>query len=200
MIHPSLAEAAPSLAAKSMSAFLTWPMTAPGGPFAPFFKQQGPEGCARIEAMARDMDTVSGLDVRAQCRRARVVYDLLHVIAKYGRRVISRVRVDAANQLRPARRAVKQSHLLLLRNPASLNERDKVRLDEALQANQPIMTIHVIMESLRPLWTAPDAWEWQQRNAHAAESGFLVSMHFASMLQPYWKGIKGALADAYRPA
>lgn len=47
------------------------------------------------------------------------VYDLFHVIAKYGREVIDRVRVDAANQLRhdrPARRVVKQSRWLLLRN------------------------------------------------------------------------------------
>lgn len=51
------------------------------------------------------------------------MYDLFHVVAKYGREVISRVRVDAANQLRhdkPARRVVKQSHWLLLRNRAGL--------------------------------------------------------------------------------
>ena len=41
------------------------------------------------------------------------------VVAKYGREVIDRVRVDQANQLRhdkPARRLVKQSRWLLLRN------------------------------------------------------------------------------------
>ena len=162
----------------------------------PFFEQLGPEGCARIEAVAMDMNTAFDLEVRARCPRARVVYDLFHVIAKYGREVISRVRVDAANQLRhdrPARRVVKQAHWLLLRNPASLNEREQVRLDEVLQANQPIMTVHVMKESLRSLWTAPDAWEWRRRwqqwHAHAAESGIPALMHFAAVLKPYWRGI-----------
>lgn len=47
------------------------------------------------------------------------------MISKYGREVIGRVRVDAANQLRhdkPARKVVKRSHWLLLRNPANLAE------------------------------------------------------------------------------
>jgi transposase len=162
----------------------------------PFFEQLGPEGCARIEAVAMDMNTAFDLEVRAQCPRARVVYDLFHVIAKYGREVISRVRVDAANQLRhdqPARRVVKQSHWLLLRNPAALNDCEQVRLDEVLRANQPIMTAHVMKEGLRALWTAPDAWEWRRRwkqwHAHAAESQIPSLMHFASVLKPYWRGI-----------
>ena len=162
----------------------------------PFFEQLGPEGCARIEAVAMDMNTAFDLEVQSQCPRARVVYDLFHVIAKYGREVISRVRVDTANQLRhdrPARRIVKQSHWLLLRNPASLNEREQVRLEDVLQANQPIMAVHVMKESLRSLWTAPSAWEWRRRwqqwHAHAADSGIPALMHFASVLKPYWRGI-----------
>src|SRR5690606_4258390 len=42
-----------------------------------------------------------------------VVYDLFHVVAKYGREVIDRVRVDLANQLRHDRPA-----LWFHRNPA----------------------------------------------------------------------------------
>src|SRR5690606_24109797 len=132
----------------------------------PFFEQLGPEGRAQIEAVAMDMNTAFDLEARAQCQSARIVYDLFHVIAKYGREVISRVRVDAANQLRhdrPARRVVKQAHWLLLRNPASLDEREQVRLDEVLQANKPSMTVHMMKEGVRSLWTAPDAWEWRRR-------------------------------------
>lgn len=162
----------------------------------PFFEQLGMEGCARIEAVAMDMNTAFDLEVRAQCPKARVVYDLFHVIAKYGREVISRVRVDAANQLRhdkPARRVVKQSHWLLLRNSQSLNESEQVRLDEVLAANAPIMTVHVMKEGLKSLWTAPGAWEWRRRwkqwQAHARESGIPSLMHFASVLKRYWRGI-----------
>ena len=47
-----------------------------------------------------------------------MVYDLFHVVAKYGREVIDRVRVDQANQLRdnPKSRQVIKRWLLLLRN------------------------------------------------------------------------------------
>lgn len=104
----------------------------------PFFELLGPERCARIEAVAMDMNTAYDLEVRQHCRNARVVYDLFHVVAKYGREVIGRVRVEAANQLRhdkPARKVVKRSHWLLLRNPANLKDAEQVRLDEVLAAN-----------------------------------------------------------------
>lgn len=88
----------------------------------PCFQWLGPH-CEHIEAMAMDMNTAMDLEVRAWCPKARVVYDLFHVIAKFGREVIDRERVDQANQLRhdkPARRAVKRSRWLLLRNPENL--------------------------------------------------------------------------------
>ncbi len=69
----------------------------------PFFEWLGPERCARIEAVAMDMNTAFDLEVRQHCLQARVVYDLSHVIAKYGREVIDRVRVDEANRLREDR-------------------------------------------------------------------------------------------------
>ncbi|MNF93019.1 Transposase [compost metagenome] len=48
----------------------------------PFFEELGPEGCARIEAVAMDMNTAFDLEVRQHCPKARVVYDLFHVVAK----------------------------------------------------------------------------------------------------------------------
>lgn len=74
----------------------------------------------RYATVAMDQNTAMDLEVRAHCPNARVIYDLFHVVAKYGRQVIDRVRVDQANQLRddkPARRLVKRSRWLLLRNP-----------------------------------------------------------------------------------
>lgn len=85
----------------------------------PFFQQLGEQGCARIEAVAMDMNTAFDLEVRKHCPNVRVIYDLFHVVAKYAREVISRVRVNAVNALsqdKPARRVVKQAHWLLLRN------------------------------------------------------------------------------------
>src|SRR3546814_18057175 len=86
-----------------------------------------------------DMNTAYDLEVRQHCPNARVVYDLFHVIAKYGREVISRVRVDADNQLRhdkPARRVVKRAHWLLLRHPTQLQGSGPGRLAEVREAKQ----------------------------------------------------------------
>lgn len=163
----------------------------------PFFEALGPEGCARIEAVAMDMNTAFDLEVRRHCKSARIVYDLFHVIAKYGREVIDRVRVDAANQLRhdrPARRVVKQSRWLLLRNPDHLKApAQQVRLEELLAANQSLMTVYVMKAQLKALWMASTAWEWRrawrQWMTHARQSRIPALMHFARNLQGYWRGI-----------
>ena len=162
----------------------------------PFFELLGPERCAQVQAVAMDMNTAYDLEVRQHCPNARVVYDLFHVIAKYGREVIGRVRVDAANQLRhdkPARRVVKRAHWLLLRNPSNLKDTEQVRLAEVLEANQSLMTVYVMKEQLKALWNAPTAWAWRsawtQWLRHARESEIPALVHFAKCLRPYWRGI-----------
>ncbi|WP_455003960.1 transposase, partial [Burkholderia pseudomallei] len=55
--------------------------------------EQLPEGVAeRIEAVAIDMTTAYELEIKEQCPQAEIVFDLYHVVAKYGREVIDRVR------------------------------------------------------------------------------------------------------------
>lgn len=144
----------------------------------PFFEALGSQGCARILAVAMDMNTAFDLEVQHWCPQARIVYDLFHVIAKFGREVISRVRVDVANALRadkPARRMVKQAHWLLLRNADNLKDTEQVRLREVLQANSALMTVYVLKQSLKSLWNAPTAWDWRRRwaqwHSHCQESG-----------------------------
>ncbi|WP_420875241.1 transposase [Pseudomonas baetica] len=39
------------------------------------FRRAGARGCARIEAVAMDMNTAFDLEVRQHCPKARVVYD-----------------------------------------------------------------------------------------------------------------------------
>ena len=65
------------------------------------------------------MNTAVDLDVKQHCPQAEVVYDLFHVVARDGRDVIDRIRIDQANALshdKPALKVVKQSRWLLLRN------------------------------------------------------------------------------------
>lgn len=111
-----------------------------------------------------DMNTAFDLEVKHHCRRARVVYDLFHVIAKYGREVIDRVRVDEANRLRDdkaARQYVKRARWLLLRNLGNVPSEQVPKLAELLAANQTLMTVYVMKASLKELWTPVDPWRWR---------------------------------------
>ena len=163
----------------------------------PFFAGLDEASRQRIKAVVMDMNTAFDLEVQAHCPNAEVVYDLFHVVAKYGREVIDRVRVDEANRLRQdrgARKVIKSSRWLLLRNRENLSGPDQVlHLDELLKANQALMTVYVLKEDLKRLWHYRHAgyarrlWEdWYQR---ALESGIAPLLQFARRLKPYLNGI-----------
>jgi len=162
----------------------------------PFFTWLGVERCQAIEVVAMDMNTAFDLEVQKQCPNARVVYDLFHVIAKYGREVIDRVRVDEANRLRDQsklRQVVKRARWLLLRNRENVPAAQLPRLDELLAANASLMTAYVMKASLKELWQTQGGWAWRAawRNwlAMARDSGIEPLARFANRLAPYWRGI-----------
>ena len=162
----------------------------------PFFELLGPARCAQIKAVAMDMSTAYDLEVRQHCPNAEVVYDLFHVVAKYGREVIDRVRVDEANRLRadkPARRVVKTSRWLLLRNRENVSEEKVVQLDELLAANRALMTTYVLKYDLKQLWRYRSAFRarraWRSWRRRAMRSGLQPLRHFARCLEPYLPGI-----------
>lgn len=161
----------------------------------PFFEQLG-KHCQQIEAVAMDMNTAFDLEVKQHCPQAEVVYDLFHVVARYGRDVIDRIRVDQANALRHdkhARQVVKQSRWLLLRNRENLKEDHAVRLQELLAANQPLATVYVLKDALKEVWYAPsvrEGWRrWRTWLRHAQESDLAPLQRFARNLQRYARGI-----------
>jgi len=161
----------------------------------PFFEWLG-RHCEHIEAVAMDMNSAMDLEVKAHCPRARVVYDLFHVIAKFGREVIDRVRVDQANLLRhdkSARRAVKRSRWLLLRNPENLKKEQYSELQELLDLNQPLLVVYLMKAQLKALWYAPSEraarWRWTRWLNQAKQSGLKPLIHFANKLRPYVDGI-----------
>lgn len=162
----------------------------------PFFEWLGTQACAQIEAVAMDMNTAMDLEVQHHCPKARVIYDLFHVVAKFGREVIDRVRVDQANRLRhdkPARKVVKRSRWLLLRNRANLKKEQALQLEELLQANQPLMTVYLLKDQLKELWYAPSEAEAKRRWADwlnlAISSGLAPVQQFARRLKGYVEGI-----------
>ena len=170
----------------------------------PFFDLLGKEGCQRIQAVGMDMSAAFEGEVRARCPQAEVVFDLFHVVARYGREVIDRVRVDEANRLRhdkATRKVVKGAKWLLLRNWENLpDEKAKVRLNELLEANQALMTVYLLKDDLKQLWDykrtgwARRAWEgWLDR---ARESGIPPLITFAKNLG---RRIDGILAHCDFP-
>lgn len=162
----------------------------------PFFEWMGKEACQRIKAVAMDMNTAMDLEVQANCPNAKVVYDLFHVVAKFGREVVDRVRVDQANQLRhdPAgRRVIKRSRWLLLRNPGNLTDEQQVHLNDLLEANQPLTITYLLKNQLKELWYAPSEKEaqkrWREWYLMAIESGIKPLITFANRLKGYLHGI-----------
>jgi transposase len=162
----------------------------------PFFEMLGPAVCARMEAVAMDMNTAMDLEAKAHCPNIRVVYDLFHVIAKFGREVIDRVRVDQANVLKAdpaARRVIKRSRWLLLRNRSNLTGEQAIKLDDLLAANAPLTTVYVLKAQLKELWYAPDEDEarrrWNEWHRLALDSQLPPLITFAKRLAPYIDGI-----------
>ena len=142
----------------------------------PFFDLLGPEGCVQLEAAVMDMSEAYEQETRAHCPHAVIVYDLFHLVAKYGREVIDRVRVDETNRVaraagpgptRDRRRGIKGTRWLLLRNRQNLRPEERIRLKEVLAANRRLWVVYVLKDALKALWrykyvgAARRAWnEW----------------------------------------
>jgi len=162
----------------------------------PFFELLGAERCRRLRAAVMDMSAGYEREVRAHCPNAAIVFDLFHVVAKYGREVIDRVRVDRANALRgdrPGRRVVKGARWLLLKNRDSLRPGEDVQLEELLAANHDLFVVYVLRDALKELWAyrhagyAARAWRsWYRK---ALRSGIAPLIAFARRLRPYLPGI-----------
>lgn len=162
----------------------------------PFFELLGPR-CTQIEAVGMDMSAAYGEEVRHHCPQAQIVYDLYHVVARYGLEVVDRVRVDVANTLRhdkKARAFVKGSRWLLLRNRENLQrEEDQIRLDDLLNANKDLATVYVFKDHFKCLWSFNDEVAvkayWHQLMRLIQESGIKPLIHFAKKLSVYLPGI-----------
>ncbi|MFN2603585.1 MAG: ISL3 family transposase [Gemmatimonadaceae bacterium] len=163
-----------------------------------FLDALGAKGCMRIEAVVMDMWRPYRTEIQSRCPNAVIVFDLFHMVAKYGREVVDRVRVDETNKIsrakggcdlrtRAMRRVIKGTRWLLLKNPENLkNAAERVRLDELLAANHALFVVYVLKDDLKRLWGFRDPevasrfWnEWYQR---AMNSGIKPLMAFAEML------------------
>ena len=168
----------------------------------PFFALLGPAGCAALEAVAMDMSEAFEAETRAHCPHVEIVYDLFHVVAKFGREVIDRVRVDETNRVaraartgsvRQQRRVIKGARWLLLRNANTLRGDERVRLRELLAANRRLWVVYVLKDALKALWRfryrAAAQRAWQAWYGWAIRSRIPALVRFANQLKPRLPGI-----------
>jgi transposase len=169
-----------------------------------FFTLLGPEGRARLEAVVMDMSPAYVEEVRAQCPHVAIVFDLFHVVAKYAREVVDRVRVDETNRLgravprdrrrQAARRVIKGARWLLLRNRENVTHpADRVRLRELLKANRALFVVYVLKDDLKQLWRfryPAAAWRfWRQWYRRALASRLAPLVAFAKNLATRIDGV-----------
>jgi transposase len=161
-----------------------------------FFELLEPQGCRQIQAVVMDMSGAYAQEVKAQCPQADIVYDLFHVVAKYGREVIDRVRSHEAQRLRqehPERRIRRSDRWLLLRNANNLSPPQHIRLKELLAANRALMKVYLLRDDLKALWRYRHAGYaqqfWRQWYRRAAASRVAPLQLFARRLKPYLPGI-----------
>jgi transposase len=169
-----------------------------------FFELLGPTGCAALEVAVMDMNGAYEVETRAQCPQAAIVYDLFHVLAKYGREVIDRVRLEETNRIahvghpndartRARRRVIKGARWLLLRNVATLPRPDRVRLRELLALNRRLYVVYVLKDALKALWryryVAVAQRAWTAWYGWAVRSRIPALVTFARKLKAYQAGI-----------
>ena len=168
----------------------------------PFFEKLGPEGRGRLEAVAMDMSGAYEAEVKACCPQARIVFDQFHVVAKYGREVIDKVRTAEVQRqtARHERQVIKGSRWLLLRNGPDLKRQDRVRLRELLAANRRLATVYVLKDDLKALWDyrLPSYAQqfWREWYARAIRSRLTPLKRFARQLAAK---IDGVLAHCWYP-
>lgn len=161
-----------------------------------FFKLCGKEGCKQIKAVAMDQNASFELSVKARCPNAVVVYDLFHIIAKYGLTVISQLRTKLANEYkdkgdRKSYYDMKSSRWILLGNNCNLNESAKEKLNRVLSWNKPLEIAYMLKEQIRDLFFCDSVEEaskrWEQWSALALASEVPEIVKFAQVQENKYK-------------
>lgn len=160
-----------------------------------FFEQMTAQERAGIEAVAMDMWDPFAKAVRHHLPKARIVYDLFHVVAAYHREVLDEVRKAAYRKADDddERRFIKGGRFLLYKNRKALSDAQKPQLAELLKVNEDISTAYVLRDSLKRIWETRSPWEARAALRDwcrlARESGIPALVKFARRLRRRERGI-----------
>ncbi len=159
-----------------------------------FFNQLSISQRKKIDAVAMDMWDPFIKAVKDKLPRAKIVFDLFHVVANFGR-VIDKVRNREYHRASKEDKDVyKGAKYLLLKNRRNVRKHShRKQLKELLALNQVINTVMILKDKLKHLWTyrsrtwaakALDHW------CDLARSLNIRSVNaFVKMLQRYRYGI-----------
>jgi transposase len=161
----------------------------------PFWKRLRPSG-AQIEAVAMDMSGAYQAAVRANLRKAVIVFDRFHVVKLFNDKLSDLRRELYREATEVQHKAVlKGTRWLLLKNAENLDEEkdEKSRLKEALKLNESLATAYYLKEDLRRFWEQPGKrfataflGDWLRR---AEASGVKMLQQMAKTLAAHRSGL-----------
>jgi len=151
-----------------------------------FFNQLSISQRKKIEAVAMDMWDPFIKAVKDKLPRAKIVFDLFHVVANFGR-VIDKVRNREYHRASKEDKDVyKGAKYLLLKNRRNVRKQShRKQLKELLALNQVISTVMILKDKLKHLWTyrsrtwaakALDHWCDQARSLNIRSVNTFVKM------------------------
>jgi transposase len=116
---------------------------------AAFFRELGPERCAKLERVSIDMSVAYENAVRAFAPTAEIVFDRFHVqrLVHDALDEVRRAEVRAAVEVRE-RRKLKNTRFALHRRPWNRTDADRAKLSELQHANRRIYRAYMLKEGL----------------------------------------------------
>lgn len=158
-----------------------------------FWKRARRAGCS-IESVATDLSQAFVSAVRGHLPGATLVFDHFHVIKLMNDKLdkIRRATYQKEND-ENRRRVIKGQRWILLCNGEELDESGRQRLNDALQANEPLAKAYYLKESLRRVWRQRNKQDaelvlsdWIRQ---ASESGVAILQGMAETIESHRNGI-----------
>lgn len=160
----------------------------------PFWRRLRRSG-ARVEAVGMDFCAAYVKAVRDNLPEAATVFDHFHVVKLMNEKLSQLRREIQRTAEREAKKVLKGTRWLLLKNPDNLDDERKEpeRLAAALELNAPLATAYYLKEDLRQLWAQGNKEDattfldgWLER---ARASGTAILESFAGTLDSHRDGI-----------
>ena len=161
---------------------------------APFWRRVRASG-AKVKAVAMDMSPAYIAAVWKALPKAKIVFDRFHVIKLFNEKLSDLRRQVQSSAEGLAKKVLKCTRWLLLKNPENLEKRrdEKQRLAEALRLNEPLATAYYLREDLRQFWEQFDKASAREFLddwiARAEASGITMLKKFARTLTVHRYGL-----------